>query len=54
MAYLARYAMQDATFRRLAQTRRAETEGYVLPNINHLLENYAGADGVKIGYTTAA
>lgn len=54
MAYLARYAMQNATFRRLAQTRRAEAEGYILPNINHLLENYPGADGVKIGFTDEA
>lgn len=54
MAYLARYAMKDATFRRLAQTRRAEAEGYILPNLNHLLSNYEGADGVKIGFTEAA
>lgn len=54
MAYLARHAMQDATFRRLAETRRAEAEGYVLPNLNPLLGNYDGADGVKIGFTDEA
>ncbi|MSQ24291.1 MAG: D-alanyl-D-alanine carboxypeptidase [Chloroflexi bacterium] len=54
MAYLARFAMRDANFRRLAGSRLFEGEGYILPNINRLLAAYPGADGVKIGYTDDA
>lgn len=54
MANLARFAMRNPTFRRLAETQRFEAEGYVLVNLNHLLGNYPGADGVKIGFTEEA
>lgn len=54
MAYLARYAMRDPMFQRLARTQFTELEGYKLPNLNRLLGSYPGADGVKIGYTGSA
>ncbi|MBI4213332.1 MAG: D-alanyl-D-alanine carboxypeptidase, partial [Chloroflexi bacterium] len=54
MAYLARVAMRDPIFRRLAETRRYEADGYPLVNLNRLLDSYPGADGVKIGYTDKA
>jgi D-alanyl-D-alanine carboxypeptidase len=46
--------MRDPTFRRLAETRFRDVEGYRLINLNRLLEAYPGADGVKIGYTDLA
>lgn len=54
MAHLARFAMRDPTFRRLAETHRYRAEGYYLVNLNRLLRLYSGADGVKIGFTAAA
>ena len=54
MAYLARYGMRDPVFRRMAQTRSYEAEGYQLVNINRLLGSYPGADGVKVGFTDLA
>src|SRR5437867_12987837 len=57
MAMLAREGMKDRTFRELASSRSFETpdgKGYQLGNLNQLLWRYAGADGVKIGYTEAA
>jgi D-alanyl-D-alanine carboxypeptidase len=54
MAYLARYAMRDRRFREMAGTKYYEAEGYPLPNINRLLGNYPGVDGVKVGYTGKA
>lgn len=54
MAYLARAAMRNATFRNMVGTRFYEAEGYPLPNINRLLGVYSGLDGVKVGYTEEA
>ena len=54
MAYLARVAMRNPMFRKLAETRTWEAEGYVLANLNRLLGSYPGADGVKIGFTDNA
>lgn len=54
MAYLARFAMRDPTFRQIAGTSFYEAEGYPIPNINRLLGNYPGVDGVKVGYTDRA
>jgi D-alanyl-D-alanine carboxypeptidase len=54
MALLARYAMRNAEFRRLAATTRFVGDDYYLHNLNPLLGSYAGADGVKIGYTDIA
>ena len=54
MAMLARYAMRNATFRDLAAATTYSGDGYRMQNLNRLLDNYPGADGVKIGYTDAA
>jgi hypothetical protein len=54
MAMLARYAMHNATFRSLAGATSFNGEGFSMSNLNRLLGNYPGADGVKIGYTDAA
>jgi hypothetical protein len=54
MAMLARYAMHNATFRELAAATRYTGDGYSMANLNRLLDNYPGADGVKIGFTDAA
>lgn len=60
MAMAARYGMLvDSTFRRLAGTKQWTAQGrrevYELWNLNRLLYGqYAGADGVKIGYTDEA
>jgi D-alanyl-D-alanine carboxypeptidase len=54
MAMLARYGMQNAEFRKLAGTKSYYAPGYNLYNANRLIGNYAGADGVKIGYTDLA
>jgi hypothetical protein len=54
MALLARYAMQNPEFRTLAATPRFVGDDYYMHNLNPLLGSYAGADGVKIGYTEIA
>ena len=54
MALLGRYAMQDSEFRTLAATPRFVGDDYYMHNLNPLLGSYAGADGVKIGYTEIA
>jgi D-alanyl-D-alanine carboxypeptidase len=54
MAMLARYAMRNPTFRRLASTSSYVGESYPMHNLNRLLDLYPGADGVKIGYTDLA
>jgi D-alanyl-D-alanine carboxypeptidase len=54
MALLARYAMQNPEFRRLASTSRFVGDDYYMHNLNPLLASYPGADGVKIGYTEIA
>jgi serine-type D-Ala-D-Ala carboxypeptidase (penicillin-binding protein 5/6) len=54
MALLARYAMQNPEFRALAATRTMVDDDYYMHNLNPLLGTYAGADGVKIGYTEIA
>jgi D-alanyl-D-alanine carboxypeptidase len=46
--------MRDRRFREMAGTKYYEAEGYPLPNINRLLGNYPGVDGVKVGYTGKA
>jgi D-alanyl-D-alanine carboxypeptidase (penicillin-binding protein 5/6) len=53
-AMLARYAMRNATFRDLASTDQYSGDGFLMHNLNRLLGNYPGADGVKIGYTDNA
>ena len=54
MAMLGRYAMQNPEFRTLAATPRFVGDDYYMHNLNPLLGSYAGADGVKIGYTEIA
>lgn len=54
MALLGRAAMQNAEFRTVAATPRFVGDDYYMHNLNPLLGNYPGADGVKIGYTEIA
>lgn len=61
LAKLARYAMQRADFREYVATQKGEVHwlqpqnrGGTFENSNELLKTYAGADGVKTGYTHAA
>jgi hypothetical protein len=51
---LARFGMRNPVFQKLAGTRRYEAEGYILLNLNRLLQAYPKADGVKVGYTDNA
>jgi serine-type D-Ala-D-Ala carboxypeptidase (penicillin-binding protein 5/6) len=54
MALLSRYAMQNPEFRTLVATKFIVSDDYYMHNLNPLLSSYAGADGVKIGYTEIA
>lgn len=59
MAVIARYAMQNDTFREIVGTKEYPWEGKgwqpgVIENHNRLLWDYEGATGVKNGYTEAA
>jgi D-alanyl-D-alanine carboxypeptidase (penicillin-binding protein 5/6) len=54
MAVIGRDAMASPTFREIASTREIMAEGYYLRNLNPLLANYAGAEGIKIGWTDIA
>lgn len=54
LAQLARYAMQNPTFATISSARRWSADGFDLWNLNKLLATYAGADGVKPGFTDNA
>lgn len=57
MAMLARYGMKNPVFRDLAEARIWDVHGsksFRIFNLNRLLWNYDGADGVKIGFTEMA
>ncbi len=58
MAMLARAAMRDPYFRQLAAAKEWRASGllrsYRMVNLNRLLWQYPGADGVKIGYEDTA
>jgi len=58
MAMLARAAMRNPFFRRLAAAKEWNASGlmrsYHLVNLNRLLWQFPGADGVKIGYEDTA
>ncbi len=58
MAMLARAAMRNPVFRRLVSAKEWDASGFLrdyhMVNLNRLLWQYAGADGVKIGYETRA
>ena len=53
MAMLARYVMQNATLRQIVSTVSWQPtwDGPPVWNGNRFISEYAGADGVKIGYT---
>ena len=58
LALLTRVAMENATFREIVGTYSWSAQGLLQPygiyNRNSLINTYAGADGVKIGYTRRA
>lgn len=60
MARLARYAMENKTFRRIVSTKKKQirylrpSEIFTCRNSNELLYTYPGATGIKTGYTRAA
>ncbi|MDG0812576.1 D-alanyl-D-alanine carboxypeptidase [Cohnella rhizosphaerae] len=58
MAKLARYAMDNETFKRIVSTRKLPWSGQewtsTLENHNKMLTDYPGATGIKNGYTIAA
>jgi hypothetical protein len=54
LAMLARHGMQDPLFYNLSATRNRHADGFDLWNLNRLLGQYPGADGVKVGYTDEA
>ena len=54
LTMLARHGMQDGLFYNLSATKTWQGEGYTLNNLNKLLGQYPGADGVKVGFTDAA
>ena len=54
LAVLTRAAMRNDRFRELVGTKSITLGARVLTNHNRLLWSYAGADGVKTGYTRAA
>jgi D-alanyl-D-alanine carboxypeptidase (penicillin-binding protein 5/6) len=54
MAYLARDAMRNQTFRTLAAAATYRGDGFRLATLNRLIGVYPGADGVKIGFTRRA
>lgn len=54
MAKLAAAAMEDQTIARIASTRSISIGGRTMTNHNKLLRTYAGAMGLKTGYTKAA
>lgn len=54
LAVMARQGMQDPLFASVAATRYWQAEGYSLYNLNRLLGQYPGADGVKVGFTDNA
>lgn len=54
LALLASVAMKNSTFRQIVSTRSIVFEDRVFSNHNKLLWRYAGADGIKTGYTKRA
>jgi D-alanyl-D-alanine carboxypeptidase (penicillin-binding protein 5/6) len=60
LAALARYAMRNSRFRAIVRTRVkhvpwvAPTYAKTFVNHNHLLGSFAGADGIKTGWTTVS
>lgn len=54
LAMMSRFGMQDGTFYNLSAARHWQAEGYNLWNLNRLIGQYPGADGVKVGFTDNA
>lgn len=58
LALIGRYAMQNETFRKIAESKILDWQGQAwqtrLININKMLWNYKGSNGLKTGYTTKA
>lgn len=54
LTMMARYGMENSLFYNLSATKTWQGEGYTLNNLNKLLGQYPGADGVKVGFTDAA
>lgn len=54
LAKITRYALKNEVFNEIVRTREYYYNGRVLKNTNEMLTEYAGADGVKTGYTGLA
>jgi LysM repeat protein len=54
MAMLGRAAMRNETFRQLVGAATYRGDGFSMTNLNRLIGEYPGADGIKIGRTRAA
>ena len=54
MAVLTRAAHENETFTRIVSSKYAKFNGITIKNHNRMLWSYAGADGVKTGYTVNA
>jgi hypothetical protein len=53
-AIIGRYGMRIPAFARLAGAKEYTGDGFTLYNVNRLLWNYPGADGIKPGFTDDA
>lgn len=51
---IARYAMQNETFKKIVSTKKYKGDFRSYANKNKMLYNYEGANGVKTGYTVKA
>lgn len=54
LAILTWHALHFSTFNEIVRKAEYEVPGHKLVNINKMLQRYAGADGVKTGYTRRA
>ena len=54
MAILTRAAHQNEVFTKIVSSKYAQVNGITIKNHNRMLWSYAGADGVKTGYTINA
>jgi D-alanyl-D-alanine carboxypeptidase (penicillin-binding protein 5/6) len=54
LALITRYALANPIFSEIVSTKQATIPGRSLYNTNEMLGSYAGADGVKTGYTGKA
>lgn len=54
LAAIARYALRNPTFRRIAATKTVTINDHFYKNHNRLLWSYPGADGIKVGFTSEA